>query len=158
MPCLDEEVGGERRRALKREAGLGRCERGSIFCESVESLLSPLASLVGDDAWFKVRFVADTKATLATAGPETTCAASSAAARSLLSWYCKRDSSGRMPFSRYTRSATRFWTTRASWVIRLSMVEEVRELADWGLDSEDAEGCELKLRILRIMRKTRFCK
>lgn len=143
---MDEEepVGGERWRGPKREAGLGLCERGSIFRERLGSfLLSRSTSLVGDDARSGVRFAAGAKATLVPAGLETARANSSATARrSLSSWYRRRDSNGRTPFSRYTRSVTRFWTASASWEVRSSLA---------------GEGGEI-LRILRIIKKTRLCR
>lgn len=63
---------------------------------------------------------------------------SAAAKRSLSSWYFRRDSRGRTPFSRYVRRETRVLTTSSS--------EDT---------SRDVSGDD-RLRSLRMMRKTRF--
>ena len=61
-----------------------------------------------------------------------------AAKRSLSSWYFRRDSRGRTPFSRYNRRETRVWTTSSS--------------DECSGDVSDDESW----RSLRVTRKTRF--
>ena len=69
-----------------------------------------------------------------------------AAARSLSSWYLRRDSRGRTPFSRYMRRATSFSTTESSSESASSKVRT----------SEDSlETVDMPL-ILRITRNMRF--
>ena len=115
--------------------GLGRCARSGIAgcgassgSESLPETSDLVPCCFGALDVFVFPFGAD--------GTE----ASEAARSNLSSWYLRRVSSGRMPFSIYIRSSTNFFVTASS------------------RDGSSAESGEDWLRILRIIRKTRLCR